>query len=115
VGNASVQTFLAGHKFPRHDDDKNDYPEDIGPAPSVLELFLIYHWSTSQNCIYYATAGNAKARLWIFDIQNEALTGSVSGLFPPESSAPSAAVLRDLRDLRLCVYRSGGCRKILKR
>jgi hypothetical protein len=36
-------SFSAGHKFPRRHRHKNGYPDQIRPASSFLELFVIYH------------------------------------------------------------------------
>jgi len=42
-------SFLVGHEFPHHNRCKKDYPDQIRPATSFLELFLIYHGGASQD------------------------------------------------------------------
>jgi hypothetical protein len=38
----------AGRDFPNRNHHKNNYPGKVRPASSFLELFVIYHKSTSQ-------------------------------------------------------------------
>jgi hypothetical protein len=41
--------FSAGYQFPRRNHNKNDDSNQICPASSFLELFMIDHCCTSQN------------------------------------------------------------------
>jgi len=43
--------FSTGHESPHHNRRKNDYSDQIRPAASFLELFLIYHGSALARLI----------------------------------------------------------------
>jgi hypothetical protein len=65
----------AGYQFPRRKHNKNDDSNQIRPASSFLELFMIDHCSSSQNQFVRCHKAAAKARL--LESKTSALPGKI--------------------------------------